>query len=124
MPDVMTNAFTFAPAIGPTASVTAPNATYGPTGKVGPPTILGVIVGALGSDDAGPLPHPASSSAMETPNASCVVTGLAIGDTRPSSSALSGYGQGREPPLPTSSLPTQIQPHAEHGATRIHEDGG
>ena len=27
-------------------------------------------------------------------------------------------------PLSTFSLPSQIQPHADHGATRIHEDGG
>src|SRR4051794_1235614 len=61
MPGVMTQALTFAPAIGPTASVTAPDTTYGPTGNVGLPTTPGVAVGPFGKD-ARPLPHPASSS--------------------------------------------------------------
>src|SRR5262245_27696797 len=91
MPGVMTKAFTFAPAIDPTASVTAPDTTYGPTGKAGPPTTTGGAVGALGTD-VGPLPHPASSSAMETPSASCVVTGSAIGDMQPSLIVPGGHG--------------------------------
>jgi len=93
MREVVTKAFTFAPAIGPTASVTAPDTTYGPVGKLGGPPIEGVVgdVGARGGD-VGPLPHPANSSAMETPTASCVVTGWAIGDTQPSLIVLCGYG--------------------------------
>src|SRR5262245_51107717 len=88
MPGVMTQAFTFAPAIGPAASVTAPDTMNGPTGNVGPPmTMGGVAVGALGGD-ARPLPHPTSSSATETPTASCVVTGSDVGDTVPSLMAL------------------------------------
>src|SRR5262245_55194710 len=82
MLEATTQAFTFAPAIGPATSVTAPDTAYGPTGKEGPPTVPGVVVGALGSN-VRPLPQPASSSAMETPSASCVVIGAAIGDMQP-----------------------------------------
>ena len=84
--DVVTNAFTFAPAIGPAASVTAPDTAYGPVGKLGPPMTTGGAVGAPGvlGREVPPLPHPASNSVMDVPSASCVVIREAIEATQPS----------------------------------------